>query len=103
MPYKVITEEDFNRVAARNISFLFSHVIIEPEIDQKVIDHIYNELVDAIFYYRSARKKISDLCKNIDGKNGYEKGFTLRFFLLLRGANRYTCQTRVYNHRNMHN
>jgi hypothetical protein len=80
VPYEIITEDSFNRMAARNISFLFSHAILKPEIREEVIDHIYNELVDAIFYYKDKGIRLCEICKGIDIKNGYEMGFTLRFF-----------------------
>ncbi len=80
VPYEIITEESFNRVAARNISFLFSHAILKPEINEEVIDHIYNELVDSIFYHKGKGVRLCDICKGIDTRNGYEMGFTLRLF-----------------------
>ncbi|MHB8131547.1 MAG: TnsA endonuclease N-terminal domain-containing protein [Mobilitalea sp.] len=80
VPYEIVTEDSFNRMAARNISFLFSHAILKPEISEEVIDHIYNELVDAIFYYKDKGVRLCEICKGIDVKNGYEMGFTLRFF-----------------------
>jgi hypothetical protein len=80
IPYKIITENDFNRMVARNISMLFAHATIEPEISQDVVDHIYSELVKDIIFYKGSVKRLNDICINIDMKNGYEKGFTLRFF-----------------------
>lgn len=80
VPFEIITENKFNRTAARNISMLFSHAIIEPEISKEVVDHIYDELVDGIFCYKGKGKKINNICKDIDVRNGYEKGLSLRFF-----------------------
>ncbi|MBE5968453.1 MAG: hypothetical protein E7255_16115 [Lachnospiraceae bacterium] len=80
VPYEIITEDSFNRMAARNISFLFSHAILKPEISEEVIDHIYNELVDAIFYHKDKGVRLCEICKGIDINKGYENGFTLRFF-----------------------
>jgi len=80
VPYEIITENKFDRMVARNIFMLFSHATIETEISQEVIDHIYDELVDGIFYYKGKGKKINDICKDIDVRNGYEKGLSLRLF-----------------------
>ncbi len=78
--YKVITEKDFNRIAARNVAMLFSHTTIEPEINEGVVDHIYFALVNDIICNKGRGNRLNDICKNIDKKNNYEKGFTLRFF-----------------------
>lgn len=80
IPYEIISEDSFNRLAARNISFLFSHATIKPEIGDELIDKIYNELTDALFLHKDSGIRLCDICKGIDIKNGYEKGFTLRFF-----------------------
>lgn len=80
VPYEIITEDSFNRMAARNIAFMFSHATIKPEISDEVIDHIYNELVDAIVFYKDKGIRLCEICIGIDIKNGYEKGFTLRSF-----------------------
>lgn len=80
IPFVIITENNFNRMVARNISMLFSHAIIETEIKQEVVDHLYDELVDNMFYYKDKGKRLNDICKDIDSRNGYEKGFSLRFF-----------------------
>ncbi len=78
--YEIISEDSFNRVAARNISFLFSHATIKPEIGNEVIDKIYNELFDAIIHFKGQGIRLCEICKGIDIENGYEKGFTLRLF-----------------------
>lgn len=89
---RAVTEESFDRRAARNIAFLMGYYsslpqLSDPNMLTKIVDHIYKLIIPAWKYH-----SLSSLMMSVDNKFGLPSGTTLSVFFYLAAHKKITLQ-----------